>query len=261
MKFYDYLDENTIVELIEIHDDDYYKHCVRCTKEVYIDFKKNLIKPCEFSAGVSLTDYDNYLKYIEDINNKVKRTECNYCHLNNNYWRIEGNKLWTTPGQGNSHTEIILDDKFDNNLLIKYVNYIAEDYNKFACICIVNDEPGKNIIEQNHIELIAKPFFAANKLIYRRLRYDFFTKLDFSIERTKKIIRYMKKMQRRYPKLDIIIQPLKYSLETDNFLEKIDLFATAEFEIVANTNVVWKRLKELYNNRDNIKLPPGFEDI
>jgi hypothetical protein len=233
----DYLQDDTFIERHEITEDDYKKYCVRCTKELWVDFTKNLVKPCKFSAGVDIKDYDGFFQYVKDINNDVKRDECNYCHIKDPEFRLLGNKLWLTPGQGNSHTEIVIDDNFDNDLLIKYVNYIAEDYYKFACICIVNNEPGKNIIEQNHIELIAKPFFAANKLKNRRLRYDFFTKLDFSIERTKKIIRYMKKMQRRYPTLDINIQPTEYSLTTNNFLEKIDLFITADFEILLELKI------------------------
>ena len=259
-ELYDCLEDGTIIKIKEIADDDYFKHCVRCTKEVYINFKKNLIKPCEFSAGIDVNDYNSYLKYVEDINNKVNRIECNYCHINNDHWRIEGNKLWTTPGHGNSHVEFVLGDTFDNNILKKHVCAIAENFHTFACISVGGNEPGLSILEQDHIQLIAKPFFAVNKLKFRRLRYDFVTRLKFSTERAKQIVDYMQKMQKQYPTLDINIQPKNSSIK-NNFDEKIDLFVNAGFEIVANTNIIQARLKKLYNNRDNIKLPPRFENV
>lgn len=249
----DYLKDGTFVKRLEISEDDYKKYCVRCTKEVYIDFKKNLIKPCEFSAGVSLTDYNSYLKYVNDINNKVKRTECNYCHLNNDHWRIQGNKLWTTPGHGNSHVEIILGNTFDNDILKKHVCAVAENFHAFACISISGNEPGLNIIEQDHIQLIAKPFFEVNRLKHRRLRYDFVTRLKFSTDRAKQIIDYMQNMQKQYPTLDINIQPKNSSIK-NNFDEKMDLFVNAGFEIVARSKSVKARLETRYKNHKNAKL-------
>lgn len=240
------------IEIIEIPETDYNKYCVVCTKEIWIDFSTHTVKPCKFSKGIDVNNFEGYLNYIDDINKNVKRDECNYCHQINPNFRLEKNALWLRPGHGNSHVEFILGDAFDNDTLVKYVNLIAEDYNKFACICVAGKEPGHTIIEQNHIELIAKPFFAANRLKYRRLRYDFKTKLDFSIKRTQQIVHYFKKMQTQYPRLDINIQPEYHS--ADKFDEKIDLFVNAEFEIVATSMNTKIRLENRYKNHKTIKL-------
>lgn len=251
--YVDYLDDGTEINMIEIPEDDHNRFCVRCTKEMWIDFSTQTIKPCRFSSGVHINDYDGFFQYVKDINNNVTRIECNYCHQINPNFRLEGNKLWTTPDHGNSHVEFILVNTFDNDILTKYVKVIAEDCNKFACISIAGDELGHTILEQNHIELIANPFFATNKLKYRKLRYDFKTNLDFSLNRTKKIIKYMKQMQNRYPLLNINIQPSELSL-TNNFDEKIDLFVDAEFEIVARSEAVKARLETRYRTHKSIKL-------
>jgi hypothetical protein len=249
----DYFLDGTKIEMIEIPETDHSKYCVRCTKEMWVDFSTQTVKPCSFSSGVHIDDYNGFFQYINDINNNVKRIECNYCHQINPNFRLEGNSLWTTPHHGNSHVEFILGDTFDNDTLIKYVNLIAEDCNKFACICVSGDEPGKTMLEQNHIELIANPFFLVNRLKYRKLRYDFKTNLDFSLKRTKRIVKYMKAMRKRYPNLNINIQPSELSL-TKDFDEKIDLFVNAKFEIVARSLATKDRLETRYSNHKNIKL-------
>lgn len=249
----DHLKDGTFVERPEITENDYKKWCVRCTKELWVDFTKDVVKPCNFSTGRNINDYDGFFKYVEDINNNIKRDECNYCHIKDPEFRLLGNELWLTPGRGNSHTEFTIVDKFDKDLLEKYVKYIAKDYYKFACICITNDEPGHNIIEQNHIELIAKPFFEANRLKHRRLRYDFRTELNYSTERTVQIISYMKEMQKKYPTVDINIQPSEKSLN-NNFDKKISLFIDAGFEIVVRTEKIRTRLEDHFKQREKSKM-------
>jgi len=255
----DWLNDGRFIERKEIADDDHLMHCLRCKKELYIDFTNNVVKPCKFSAGIDIKNYDEFFQYIKDINNDIKRPECNYCHEKDPEFRLLGNALWLRPGHGNSHTEIVLSDDFDEDILTRYVTYIAEDYHKFACICIAGYEPGYKIIEQNHVELIAKPFFAANKLKFRRLRYDFKTKLDFSVQRARQIAFYLKKMQKRYPRIDFSIQPENYA--EDGFVEKMNVFVYGGFEITTNTDEVNQQLFKIYGRRDNIKLPPGFEYI
>ena len=242
------------VELIEIPEDDYNKFCVVCTKEIWIDFKKKTIKPCSVSTGISLDDPDNFFQYIEDINNNVTRPECNYCHKIDSSFRLWNNIKWTTPDNGNCHVEIILDSQYNHNILHKFVTQIAKDYQKFACICIAGNEPGQTILKQNHIALIAEPFFRTNKLLNRRLRYDFKTNLQFSITRTKKIIEYMKQMKETYPKLDINIQPSEKSLDNVNFNRKIDLFVDAGFEIFVTSGAVKDHLQSRYHDHKTIKL-------
>lgn len=255
----DYLYNGTYVERKEILDDDYNKYCVTCTKEVYVDFQKKLVKPCEVSLGIDIHDFKLFKQYIEDVNNNVNRIECSYCNKNNSY-RLQGNKLWTTPGHGNTHVEIILDSTYNKKILEKHVKSIAKDYNRFACISITGDEPGLDIIEQDHIGIIARPFFAANKLKHRRLRYDFRTSFNYSQERSIKIVKYMKKMQVCYPTLDINIQPTVDSVNND-FIKKIDPFVIENFEIVVNSDIVHKQLRKFYSLNKNIKSPPGFENI
>lgn len=250
----DYLKDGTPVEMIEISEDDYKKYCVRCTKEMWIDFSNQTIKPCKFSDGVNVDDYDGFFQYIKDINNNVKRTECNFC--NNNIdpdFRLQGNETWTTPNHGNSHVEFFIDKTFDKNTLEKYIKKVASDNNKFACICIRTPETGNTIIEQNHIELIAKPFFAENKLKYRNLRYDFITNLDYSFQRTYQIIKYLNRMKKKYPHVHVNIQPTEISLKND-FDNKIDLFVNAGYEIVARSNATKTRLESRYKNHKTIKL-------
>ena len=255
----DYLNNGKYVELIEVLDDDYTKYCVTCTKEVYLDFQKKIVKPCEVSLGVSINDFNLFQQYVRDVNNHVNRVECSYCNQNNSY-RLQGNKLWTTPGHGNTHVEIILDKTYNKKILEKHVKAIAKDYNRFACISITGDEPGLNIIEQNHIGLIAKPFFTANKLKNRRLRYDFRTSFNYSQERSVQIVEYMKKMKVHYPTLDINIQPTMYSVN-NNFVNKINPFVVENFEIVVNSDIMYNLLKNFYHSNKNIKLPPGVKNI
>lgn len=251
---YDRLKDGTLVEMVEIQEDDYNKYCVRAIKEIWVDFKNNTVKPCYFNEGVQVDDYDKFFQLIEDINNNVTRTECNYCNNNMDpYFRISGNKMWLTPHHGNSHVEFYIDKTFNKDALEKYVKIVAKDHNKFACMCIRADEPGKTIIEQNHIELIAKPFFAENKLVNRNLRYDFITDLDFSLQRTYLIIKYFEKMKKKYPNVYVNIQPQEVSLKND-FDKKIDLFVDAGYEIVARSKATKTRLESRYKNHKTIKL-------
>ncbi len=242
------------VEIVEIPEDDHNKFCVTCTKEIWIDFKEKTIKPCAVSTGISFDDPDNFFQYIEDINNNVTRPECNYCYKIDPSFRLQKNIIWTTPDHGNSHVEINLSRNYNSDILHKFVTHIAKDYQKFACICIAGPEPGQTILEQNHIEIIAKPFFATNKLLNRRLRYDFKTNLQFSITRTQRIIKYMKQMKETYPSLNINIQPSEKSLDNVNFNRKIDLFVDAEFEIFCTSKAVKDHLQSRYYNHETIKL-------
>lgn len=255
--FIDYLQDGTQINIIEIPESDYKKYCVRCTKEMWIDFTTQTIAPCSFSSGVHIGDYDGFFQYVNDINSNVKRPECNYCHNINPNFRLEGNKIWTTPGHGNCHVEFILDSQYNHNILHKFVTQIAKDYQKFACICIAGNEPGQTILEQNHIALIAEPFFGTNKRLNRQLRYDFKTNLQFSVTRTKKIIKYIKQMKETYPKLDINIQPSEKSLDNVNFNRKIDLFVDAGFEIFVTSRAVKDHLESRYHDHKTIKLTFG----
>lgn len=239
----DYLPNGQKVIMIEIAPDDYKKWCVRSTKEMWIDFTDNTVKPCSFSKGVDMKNFEAFINYVEDINNNITRSECNYCHSINPNFRIQGNELWTTPDHGNCHVEFKINDSFNKKIINKYVKYIAKNYHKFACICVTGDEPGKKIVEQNHIELIAKPFYNANRLKNRGLRYDFKTNFDFTIEQTKEIVSYMKKMQKKYRGVLVNIQPSEHSVNND-FDKKIELFVKSNFEIVARSNVVKDKLEQ-----------------
>ena len=250
---WDYLPNGELVELIEILPEDTDKYCLRSCKELWVDFTKDIVKPCTHSQGVDIYDDNKFSQYLQDIDNEVVRSECNYCHKVNPDFRLDGNVLWSTPGHGNCHVEFLIDKTFTKDILEKYVKKIASDTNKFACICISKDEPGKDIIEENHIELIAKPFYEVNILRNRGLRYDFKTDLNFSIERTRKIIAYMRRMQRRYPGMLVNIQPSKKSLQND-FDKKIELFVKGKLEIVARTEETKVRLEMLYNKNKKMHL-------
>jgi len=257
----DYLHDGTPVILTEIEESDYKKYCVRSTKELLVDFSKNIIKPCAESKGIDLYDTEKFTQYLKDINNDVKRSECAYCHEVNKNYRIEGNKLWTTPGHGNCHVEFFIEDDYDKKIMEKYIRDIAYNYQKRACICVTGEEPGRTIIEQNHIKMVAKPFFAANKLRGRRLRYDFKTNLNFSQQRTIQIIKYFRKMSKKYPTININVQPQPDSLKHD-FTNKINYFIKENIEVVlCNKEQVDKLLLIYKKLPSNIVLPPKLKNI
>ena len=257
----DYFYDGTPVMLIEIEDSDHKKYCVRSTKELWVDFSKNIIKPCVRSKGIDLYDTEKFNQYLKDINNDVKRSECVYCHEVNKNYRIEGNKLWTTPGHGNCHVEFYIEDDYDKKIMEKHIRAIADNHHRRACICVTGDEPGQTILEKDHIEIIAKPFFTANKIRNRRLRYDFKTKLNFSIQRTKQIVHYFNKMSKRYPRIDINVQPQPDSLKYD-FTNKIDYFVQANIEIVLCNKEQTDKFLEMYDKLpSNIVLPYVIEHI
>ena len=63
-------------------------------------------------------------------------------------------------------------------------------------------------------------------------------------------------MQKRYPRIDFSIEPKNYS--KDGFVEKMNVFVYAGFEIITTTDELNQQLFKIYGRRDNIKLPPGF---
>ena len=77
----------------------------------------------------------------------------------------------------------------------------------------------------------------------------FKTNFDFTIEQTKEIVSYMKKMQKKYKGVLVNIQPSEQSVNND-FDKKIELFVKSNFEIVARSNVVKDKLEQhfLFDN-------------
>lgn len=144
----DYLHDGTPVILTEIEESDYKKYCVRSTKELLVDFSKNIIKPCAESKGIDLYDTEKFTQYLKDINNDVKRSECAYCHEVNKNYRIEGNKLWTTPGHGNCHVEFFIEDDYDKKIMEKYIRDIAYNYQNVHVYVLLERSPEELLLNK-----------------------------------------------------------------------------------------------------------------
>ena len=89
--------------------------CLRSTREIYFYGPKNRIAPCGVNEGFDANNIDAMYDCVNDVNNGIKRKECNHCWNDETHgtmsMRQKGNIGWSIPRHGNSHTEFTLSNE------------------------------------------------------------------------------------------------------------------------------------------------------
>ena len=204
-KFDEVIVDGKTVKRTIIPDSDSNKFCLRSTKELLYNADNNLIKPCNNNFGVQ--NFRDYKQLISDVNNGIKRKECNSCWHHEatredlSYRQI-GNIIWANPDHGNCHVSIstkknISQENFKTieNIVIE----VAKDYNKMACIGFTGSNVIKRILENNDdYGHLAKLFFTVNKMKDRKLNFDFQLEGYHNFNNISLIINYWKKLLEKY---------------------------------------------------------------
>ena len=137
-------------------------HCLRATREHLFWGQVGKMKPCSECKGVEWGDWKAYDKLISDIQNKKQVPECVSCWTNEKNgrksYRTMGNKMWATPGVGNSHTEIIYNNNCDAACLYctpRHSSRIAKEFSetKHKVPKIINSESALDTLPDNLLEV------------------------------------------------------------------------------------------------------------